>query len=116
MIDYNAFDDHSIIESDRTLPNGEVELKAEFRRLGKNGTIELFINEKPSGMIEIPFYMRMITSGSASIGFDHGSPVSQLYDDLFSFTGKLHELEIQLVAREPRDLAEVQQRAENARQ
>ena len=62
-------------------------------------------------MIEIPFYMRMITSGSASIGFDHGSPVSQLYDDLFSFTGKLHELEIQLVAREPRDLAEVQQRA-----
>ena len=116
VIDYNAFDDHSIIESDRTLPNGEVELKAEFRRLGKNGTIELFINDKPSGMIEIPFYMRMITSGSASIGFDHGSPVSQLYDDLFSFTGKLHELEIQLVAREPRDLAEVQQRAENARQ
>ena len=41
VIDYNAFDDHSIIESDRTLPNGEVELKAEFRRLGKNGTIEL---------------------------------------------------------------------------
>ena len=48
VIDYNAFDDHSIIESDSTLPNGEVELKAEFRRLGKNGTIELFINEKPS--------------------------------------------------------------------
>ena len=40
MIDYNAFDDHSIIESDRTLPNGEVELKAEFRQL-ENGTIEL---------------------------------------------------------------------------
>ncbi len=116
VIDYNAFDDHSIIESNTMIPNGEVELKAEFRRLGRNGTIELFINQEPNGMIEIPFYMRMITSGSASIGFDHGSPVSQLYDDLFSFTGKIHELEIQLVAREPRDLKEVQRRAENSRQ
>ena len=63
-----------------------------------------------------PGLFKVLASGSASIGFDHGSPVSQLYDDLFSFTGKLHELEIQLVAREPRDLAEMQQRAENARQ
>ena len=116
MIDYNAFDDHSIIESEVTIPNGEVELKAEFRRLGKNGTIELFINQEPNGIIEVPLYMRMISSVGASIGFDHGSPVSELYKDSFPYSGKLEELEIQLVAREPRDLKEVQQRAENAKQ
>ncbi len=116
MIDYNAFDDHSIIESEATIPNGEVELKAEFRRLGKNGTIELFINQEPNGTIEVPLYMRMISSVGASIGFDHGSPVSQLYKDSFPYSGKLEKLEIQLVARDPRDLKEVQQRAENAKQ
>ncbi len=116
MIDYNAFDDHSIIESEATIPNGEVELKAEFRRLGKNGTIELFINQEPNGTIEVPLYMRMISSVGASIGFDHGSPVSELYKDSFPYSGKLEELEIQLVARDPRDLKEVQQRAENAKQ
>ena len=116
MIDYNAFDDHSIIESEATIPNGEVELKAEFRRLGNNGTIELFINKEPNGTIEVPLYMRMISSVGASIGFDHGSPVSELYKDSFPYSGKLEELEIQLVAREPRDLKEVQQRAENAKQ
>ena len=116
MIDYNAFDDHSIIESEATIPNGEVELKAEFRRLGKNGTIELFINQEPNGTIEVPLYMRMISSVGASIGFDHGSPVSELYKDSFPYSGKLEELEIQLVAREPQDLKEVQQRAENAKQ
>ena len=116
MIDYNAFDDHSIIESEATIPNGEVELKAEFRRLGNNGTIELFINQEPNGTIEVPLYMRMISSVGASIGFDHGSPVSELYKDSFPYSGKLEELEIQLVAREPRDLKEVQQRAENAKQ
>ncbi len=116
MIDYNAFDDHSIIESEATIPNGEVELKAEFRRLGENGTIELFINQEPNGTIEVPLYMRMISSVGASIGFDHGSPVSELYKDSFPYSGKLEELEIQLVAREPRDLKEVQQRSENAKQ
>ena len=116
MIDYNAFDDHSIIESEATIPNGEVELKAEFRRLGKNGTIELFINQEPNGTIEVPLYMRMISSVGASIGFDHGSPVSELYKDSFPYSGKLEELEIQLVARDPRDLKEVQQRAEDAKQ
>ena len=116
IIDYNAFDDHSIIESEATIPNGEVELKAEFRRLGNNGTIELFINQEPNGTIEVPLYMRMISSVGASIGFDHGSPVSELYKDSFPYSGKLEELEIQLVAREPRDLKEVQQRAENAKQ
>ena len=115
-IDYNAFDEHSIIESSTKIPDGEIELKAEFRRLGKNGTIELFINNESNGTKDIPLFMRMISSVGASIGLDHGSPVSQLYEGAFPFSGKLNELEIQLVAREPNDLKEIQQRTENARQ
>ena len=116
IIDYNAFDEHSIIESSTKIPDGEIELKAEFRRLGKNGTIELFINNESNGTKDIPLFMRMISSVGASIGLDHGSPVSQLYEGAFPFSGKLNELEIQLVAREPNDLKEIQQRTENARQ
>ena len=115
-IDYNAFDEHSIIESSTKIPDGEIELKAEFRRLGKNGTIELFINNESNGTKDVPLFMRMISSVGASIGLDHGSPVSQLYEGAFPFSGKLNELEIQLVAREPNDLKEIQQRTENARQ
>ena len=115
-IDYNAFDEHSIIESSTKIPDGEIELKAEFRRLGKNGTIELFINNESNGTKDVPVFMRMISSVGASIGLDHGSPVSQLYEGAFPFSGKLNELEIQLVAREPNDLKEIQQRTENARQ
>ena len=115
-IDYNAFDEHSIIESSTKIPDGEIELKAEFRRLGKNGTIELFINNESNGTKDIPLFMRMISSVGASIGLDHGSPVSQLYEGAFPFSGKLNELEIQLVSREPNDLKEIQQRTENARQ
>ena len=116
IIDYNAFDEHSIIESSTKIPDGEIELKAEFRRLGKNGTIELFINNESNGTKDVPLFMRMISSVGASIGLDHGSPVSQLYEGAFPFSGKLNELEIQLVAREPNDLKEIQQRTENARQ
>ncbi len=115
-IDYNAFDEHSIIESSTKIPDGEIELKAEFRRLGKNGTIELFINNESNGTKDIPLFMRMISSVGASIGLDHGSPVSQLYEGPFPFSGKLNELEIQLVSREPNYLKEIQQRTENARQ
>ena len=115
-IDYNAFDEHSIIESSTKIPDGEIELKAEFRRLGKNGTIELFINNESNVTKDVPLFMRMISSVGASIGLDHGSPVSQLYEGPFPFSGKLNELEIQLVSRAPNDLKEIQQRTENARQ
>ena len=100
VVDYNAFDDHTVVESAVVLPEGDIALGARFRRTGKRtGSIELVVNGKPVGAAEIPFYMRMISSVGASIGFDRGSPVSTRYAAPYPFAGELHSVEIQLVSR-----------------
>jgi arylsulfatase len=43
--------------------------------------------------------MRMISSVGASIGADRGSAVSRRYRAPFPYSGTLHDIEIQLVAR-----------------
>ncbi|MAT06336.1 MAG: sulfatase [Acidimicrobiaceae bacterium] len=112
VVDYNAFDDHTILESDREVPAGASTLTTRFRRTGpQTGSIELLIDGAPAGAAEIPFFMRMISSVGASVGFDHGSPVSARYDAPFPFAGTLHAVEIQLVSREAAgtDVARAQQ-------
>ena len=101
VVDYNAFDDHTVVESTEPIPDGDVTLTARFRRTGKQtGSVELVVDGDPVGSAEIPFYMRMISSVGASIGLDHGSPVSTRYAAPFPFAGELHAVVIQLVSRE----------------
>ena len=38
--------------------------------------------------------MRMVSSVGSSVGYDHGSPVSERYDAPYAFTGDLHEVVI----------------------
>jgi len=117
VVDYNAFDDHTIVESDSILPEGDVTLVARFRRTGaQTGSIELLVDGVSAGSTEIPFYMRMISSVGASIGFDHGSPVSSRYAAPFPFTGDLHAVEIQLVSREATDTDAARAQQEMAQQ
>jgi arylsulfatase A-like enzyme len=116
VVDYNAFDDHSVVTSAGKVPLGDSTLLAEFRRLGKSGTIKIYINDELSGSIEVPLYMRMISSVGASVGYDHGSAVSPHYESPFPFSGELHQIEIQLAARRASDADEAHARAENARQ
>jgi arylsulfatase A-like enzyme len=97
VVDYNAFDDHTIVESDRTVPPGEVTLHVHLERDSRTtGWCEIAIDGEPAGRADIPFYMRMISSVGASIGYDHGSAVSTRYDAPFPFTGTLHEVVIEL--------------------
>ncbi len=42
--------------------------------------------------------MRMISSVGASIGYDHGSPVSRRYSDENPFGGTLHQVDVQLLS------------------
>jgi arylsulfatase len=117
VVDYNSFDDHSVVESDRTLPTGESELRARFRRGdGRSGSVELEVDGAPAGRVEIPVYMRMISSIGASVGYNHGSAVSPRYEAPFAFSGKLHEVEIQLVAKQDPAAREAEARAELSRQ
>ncbi|MFP5487649.1 MAG: arylsulfatase, partial [Acidimicrobiia bacterium] len=117
VVDYNAFDDHTVVESDRPVPTGDVELHVRLERDSRTtGRCEIAIDGEPAGRADIAFYMRMISSVGASVGYDHGSPVSTRYTAPFPFTGTLHEVVIQLPQK--RDAADVAaaQRAEMSRQ
>ncbi|WP_212718927.1 hypothetical protein [Blastococcus sp. CCUG 61487] len=117
VVDYNAFDDHTIVESDIPVPVGESVLTARFRRgEGRTGWIELAIDGVDAGRGDTQLYMRMISSVGPSIAFDHGSAVSSRYEAPFPFAGKLHEIEIQLIARPAPGTAEAEAAAEMSRQ
>ncbi|MEM9566164.1 MAG: arylsulfatase [Actinomycetota bacterium] len=100
VVDYNAFDDHTIVESSREVPAGDSTLGVRLQRDGRRtGWVEVSIDGETCGRAAIPFYMRMVSSVGSSIGMDHGSAVSARYDAPFAFTGTLHELVIELPAR-----------------
>jgi arylsulfatase len=101
VVDYNAFDDHTIVESSVEVPTGDSMVVARFRRSdGRAGSIALEVDGIAAGAVDVPLYMRMISSVGPTIGRDHGSPVSTRYQAPFEFTGTLHEVVIQLVSRQ----------------
>ena len=69
-----------------------------------------------AGSAEVPFFMRMISSVGASVGSDHGSPVSARYAAPFPFAGTLHEVVIDLGAPRAEGAAAADARAGMARQ
>ena len=117
VLDYNAFDDHTVLESDIAVPTGESTLVVKLRRsAGRAGSAALEIDGQAAGSVELSLFMRMMSSVGPSVGYDHGSPVSRRYSAPFPFTGELHELVIQLLS--PQDLAalEAQAASEMSRQ
>ncbi|RVW00199.1 arylsulfatase [Rhodococcus xishaensis] len=97
VVDYNAFGEHSIVESDNIIPAGDATLVARVTRgTGRSGTISVEVNGQAAGSVDTAAFMRMISSTGSSIGYDDGSAVSARYQAPFAFAGKLHELEIQL--------------------
>ncbi|MGI9646733.1 MAG: sulfatase-like hydrolase/transferase, partial [Ilumatobacteraceae bacterium] len=117
VVDYNSFDNHTIVVSDIEIPTGPTDLTVRFRRHdGMAGSVELVVDGVEAGYGDISLFMRMISSVGASIGYDHGSAVSQRYEAPNAFNGTLHEVVIQLLS--PRDLAarEAEARAEMGRQ
>ncbi len=117
VVDYNAFDDHTIVESDVPVPEGDSVLTARFRRRdGMAGSIEVAIDGNVVGRGDTALFMRMISSVGPSIAYDHGSPVSTRYDAPFAFSGTLHEVEIQLISPPTSDTAAAEAGAEMSRQ
>jgi hypothetical protein len=104
VVDYNAFDDHTIVESTVPVPVGDATLVVRLRRAdAMKGTVELLVDDVSCGLADVGLFMRMISSVGASLGADDGSAVSTRYRAPFAFGGVLHEVVIQLVS--PRDPA-----------
>ena len=117
VVDYNAFDDHTIVESEIEVPEGDVTLGVHLERDGRTtGWVEVSIDGEPCGRASIPFFMRMVSSVGSSIGEDHGSAVSARYQAPFAYTGTLHEVVIQLPQRSSRSEQTADATSEMARQ
>ena len=117
VVDYNAFDEHTILESDVVVPEGDSTVTVQVRRGdGRSGSMAIEIDGAPAGSAELPLFMRMMSSVGPSVGYDHGSPVSQRYEAPFAFAGTLHEVVTQLLS--PKDFAarEAEAAAEMGRQ
>ena len=117
VVDYNAFDDHTILESTIEVPAGASTLVAQFRRgAAMAGSMSLEVNGEPAGSVELPLFMRMMSSVGPSIASDHGSAVSNRYEAPFAFTGTLHEVVIQLLSPQDLDARAAEAAAEMSRQ
>ena len=117
VFDYNCFGDHYVVVSDAPVPSGSSVIGVQFRRQGKGGEATLVIDGSPSGSLTVPFAMTMISSVGPSIGYDHGSPVSERYTGHFAFEGRLSRLDVTLVRSSgEKASAEAQERAAMSRQ
>lgn len=116
VVDYNAFGDHTVVESGVPVPTGSVALGVHLRRgEGRTGTITLDFDGVEVGRAEVSLYMSMMSSVGPSLGQDHGSAVSLRYSAPFAYTGELLEVEIE-AGRKSGAAASAEARAEMGRQ
>ena len=117
VFDYNAFDAHTVVESDIAVPEGTSALTVKVRRQGgRVGEATLEIDGAPCGSAHLPLFMLMMSSVGPSVGYDHGSPVSTRYRAPFPFRGTLHEVVIQASPERFADATAAEHAAEMGRQ
>jgi len=103
VFDYNCFGEHHVATSTSAVPEGPSVIGVDFRRTGSAAVADLLIDGEVSGSLDIPFAMYMMSSIGPSVGFDHGSQVSELYDGPSPFSGTLHRVDIALAAKPSED-------------
>lgn len=94
VFDYNFFGEHHLVESDVEVPVGEGTVGVRFDRHGETATVTLTVKGAAAGAMELPRIMRMMSSLSASVGYDFGSAVSDRYRAPYPFAGRLRRLDV----------------------
>lgn len=107
VFDYNCFGEHHVAESAAQVPEGRSVAGVRFRRTGTGGHAILVIDGAECGRVDIPLVLRILSSLGPSVGYDHGSPVSDRYDGPFPFEGTLERVDIQLVSARDASAADV---------
>ncbi len=117
VVDYNAFDMHTVLVSSNEIPDGRSSLVVKLRRGdGRSGSMSFEVNGRRAGEAELSLFMRIISSVGPSIGYDHGSAVSPRYKAPFPFEGTLHEVVIQLLSKRDLEMTAAEAAAEMSRQ
>jgi len=84
------------------LPEGKSTIRVEFKYdgggLAKGGTVTMFVNDTKvgEGRVDQTVYARFSADETFDTGLDEGSPVSDLYQSPFPFTGTLKQIEIDI--------------------
>ena len=90
------------VTSSEQLPPGKSTIRVEFKYdgdgLAKGGTVTMFLNDKKvgEGRVDKTIYVRFSADETFDTGLDTGSPVSELYQSPFKFTGTLKKIEIDI--------------------
>ncbi len=108
VFDYNCFGDHRIVESTGSLPVGSTVVGVRVERTGTDGTATLVIDGVDDASVHLPFVMRVMSSIGPSVGYDHGSPVSDRYDGAFAFEGHLDRIDLELLRPGGRSAADAE--------
>ena len=100
-LDYNAFRQITKIRSNIQCPTGrfEIVIRMTGSGIGGTGEISLIVNGEPFGGGVIPLLVRNpggAGGNATSIGTDALSPVTDSYQAPFSFTGKIHSVEVEI--------------------
>ena len=120
VFDYNVFTEHHRVRSEIDVPTGRSKVEVRFTREGRTGTIDLLINGRECGRVDVPFVLRMISSTGFDIGRDSLSPVTDDYEAPFPFKGDILRIDVDLPKYRPpgeeREEAEARYRTEMSRQ
>lgn len=117
VLDYNAFGDHTVLESGVEVPEGDVVVGVRLRRGdGFHGTASVHVGGAGAGEVDLPLFMRIMSSIGPSVGADAGSAVSDRYAAPYPYTGTLHEVVVQVSPERVAGAAAAEARAEMSRQ
>ncbi|MGZ4715099.1 MAG: sulfatase-like hydrolase/transferase [Acidimicrobiales bacterium] len=120
VFDYNYFGEHHVVTSDVPVPVGASLVGVRFERGLGEADATLTIDGIEVGSMHLGQVMHIMSSVGPSVGFDHGSAVSDRYTAPNHFTGTLRALHVDADPagrhREPGALALAEFAAEMARQ
>lgn len=101
VFDYNYFDKHTIVKSNKALPNGKTKLTMNFdyegKEPGKGGKVTLLVDGQKVAEGKVPATVSgRFGTDTFGIGEDSGQPVSFDYKPPFKFNSKIEQVVIDL--------------------
>jgi arylsulfatase A-like enzyme len=120
VFDYNYFGEHHVARSEVPVPVGSSLVGVRFERSLGEADVTLTIDDIDVGALHLGKVMHIMSSVGPSVGFDHGSAVSDRYAAPNPFAGTLHALHVDVDLdgrhREPGALRLAEYAAEMSRQ